>query len=146
MILCKIQRQRQKMGQQIEIFYLQKPSNNRTIINSVETVQPKPEVVEIPQMGGGEKKLKKQGEKTKKSPSPCQSSRSSSESDNKEDDSVIHKKVRIISKAEESRWKIPEDMTKHANKFFQKYNPENNLEKMSQNTIQLPRTQADQKM
>ena len=91
-------------------------------------------------MGGGEKKLKKLGKKTKKSPSPCQSSRSSSESDNKEDDSVIHKKVRIISKAEESRWKLPEDMTKHVNRFFQKYNPENNLEKMSQNTIQLPRT------
>ena len=91
-------------------------------------------------MEGGEEKIKEEGGKKQKiSFLPCQLSSSSSELHNVEEDSVIYKKFRIISKAEESRWELPEDMTKYTNKFFQKYIPENDLEKMPQNTIQLPR-------
>ena len=53
----------------------------------------------------------------------------SSESDNKEEDSAVQKKVRIISKSEESSWELPEDTTNYANKFVQLYTPESNLEK-----------------
>ena len=80
-------------------------------------------------MEGGEKIKEERGKNQKMSSSPCQSSISSSESDNVEEDSVIHKKVRIISKTEESRWELPDDMTKYAIKFSQKYIPENDLEK-----------------
>ena len=76
------------------------------------------------------KKLKKRSKnKIKISYSPCHSSSSSSESDNKEEDSVVPKKVRIISKAKESKWALPENMTKYADRFFRLYIPENNLEK-----------------
>ena len=78
------------------------------------------------------KKLEKKGE--------CQSLGSSSESDNEKENSVVQKKVRILPKAEGSRWELPEDMPKYANNFFQLYIPENDLEKTSQNTVQLPRT------
>ena len=76
----------------------------------------------------GEKKLKGSGKNQKISPSPCKLSSSSSESDNVEEDSVNHKNVRIIPKSEKSKY-LPEDMTKYATKFFQRYFPENNLEK-----------------
>ena len=72
-------------------------------------------------MEGGEKIKEEGGKKQKIASSPCQSSSSSSESDNIGEDSVIHKKVRTISKTEESWWELPEDMTKYANNFFQKY-------------------------
>ena len=67
------------------------------------------------------KKLEKKGE--------CQSSGSSSESDNEKENSVVQKKVRILPKAEGSRWELPEDMPKYANNFSQLYIPENDLEK-----------------
>ena len=86
------------------------------------------------------------GKNQKISSSSCQSSNSSSKSNNEEEDSVVQKKVKTIPKAEESRWELPEDMTKYANKFFQLYIPENELERNVANAIQLPRTLADQKM
>ena len=66
----------------------------------------------------GREKIKEGGKKQKISSSPCQSSISSSESENVEEDSIIYKKFRIISRAEESRCELPEDMTKYANRFF----------------------------
>ena len=81
---------------------LQGISNSRTVVNSLETFQPDP-------------KKKKGG--NKKDPL-LQSSSSTSQLDNKEEDSIVHKKFRIIIKAEESRWELPEDMTKCANNFF----------------------------
>ena len=53
----------------------------------------------------------------------------SSESDNDEEDSAVQKKVRIISKSEESSWELSEDTTNYGNKFIQLYIPESNLEK-----------------
>ena len=81
-----------------------------------------------PLNGEKQKIYEEGGKKQKIFSSPCQSSSSSSQSD-KEEDCVVHKKVRIISKAEQSRWELPEDMTKYANKFFQKYIPENDFKK-----------------
>ena len=68
---------------------LQEPSNRRTKINSVETVQPDPDAVD---RGAGKKKLKKKKRKSQKiSFSPCQSWSYSSDSGNKEEHYVIHK-------------------------------------------------------
>ena len=46
--------------------------------------------------------------------------------------------MRIISKAEESTLELPQDMTKYAKKFLQKYIPKKDLEKNVTNNNPAP--------
>ena len=93
------------------------------------------------------KNLKEKGEKKQKiSSPPCESSSSFSEWVNEEEDSVVQKKVRIISKAVavgESRKQV--GVTRRHDWVCQ-IEPKAIWKKMSQHTIQVPQTQADQKM